>query len=38
MKFERSWSLGNVITLIVILGSIVAQYGVNSQEVKTIKE
>ena len=38
MKFEKSWSLGNAVTLIVILASIFTQYGISSQEVVVIKE
>jgi hypothetical protein len=38
MKFEKSWSLGNAITLIVIMSSFIMQYGINSQEITTIKE
>ena len=38
MKFEKSWSLGNAVTLIVILGSIFTQYGISSQEVVVIKK
>ena len=38
MKFEKSWSLGNAITLIVIMGSMLIQFGTTSQEVKTIQE
>ena len=38
MKFEKSWSIGNAVTLIVILGSIFTQYGISSQEVVVIKK
>tara|TARA_Y100001972_G_C7650501_1_gene327067 strand:+ start:144 stop:425 length:282 start_codon:yes stop_codon:yes gene_type:complete len=38
MKFEKSWSVGNAITLIVIMASMFAQFGRTSQEVKTIQE
>jgi len=38
MKFEKSWSLGNAVTLIVILAGIFTQYGVSSQEVVVIKK
>ena len=38
VKFERTWSVGNVVTLFVIISSILMQYGINSQEITTIKE
>jgi len=38
MKFEKSWSLGNAITLVVIMASMFVQFGRTSQEVKTMKE
>ena len=38
MKFEKSWSIGNVATLIIIVASIFTQYGVSSQEVIVIKK
>ena len=38
MKFERSWSIGNAITLLVLMGSMFTQFGITSQEVKSIKE
>ena len=38
MKFEKSWSIGNAVTLIVIVGSIFTQYGISSQEVIVIKK
>ena len=38
MKFEKSWSIGNVVTLIVIIASIFTQYGISSQEVVVIKK
>ena len=38
MKFEKSWSIGNAVTLIVIVASIFTQYGVSSQEVIVIKK
>ena len=38
MKFEKSWSIGNAVTLIVIVGSIITQYGISSQEVVVIKK
>ena len=38
MKFEKSWSLGNIVTLIVILAGIFTQYGISSQEVIVIKD
>ena len=38
MKFEKSWSLGNAVTLIVILAGIFTQYGISSQEVIIDKE
>ena len=38
MKFEKSWSIGNAVTLIVILASIFTQYGITSQEVVVIKD
>ena len=38
MKFEKSWSLGNAVTLVVILAGIFTQYGISSQEVTVIKE
>ena len=38
MKFEKSWSLGNAVTLIVIVGSLFTQYGISSQEVVVIKK
>jgi len=38
MKFEKSWSVGNAITLIVIMASMFVQFGRTSQEVKTIQE
>ena len=38
MKFEKSWSIGNVATLIIIVASIFTQYGVSSQEVVVIKK
>ena len=38
MKFEKSWSLGNAITLVVIMSSMFVQFGRTSQEVKTMKE
>ena len=38
MKFEKSWSLGNAVTLIVILAGIFTQYGISSQEVVVIKD
>ena len=38
MKFEKSWSLGNAITLLVLMGSMFTQFGITSQEVKSIKE
>ena len=38
MKFEKSWSIGNAVTLIIILASIFTQYGITSQEVVVIKE
>ena len=38
MKFEKSWSLGNAVTLMVILAGIFTQYGISSQEVIVIKD
>ena len=38
MKFEKSWSLGNAVTLVVIVASIFTQYGISSQEVVIIKK
>ena len=38
MKFEKSWSIGNAITLLVLMGSMFTQFGITSQEVKSIKE
>ena len=38
MKFEKSWSIGNAVTLIVIVASIFTQYGISSQEVVIIKK
>jgi len=38
MKFEKSWSIGNAVTLIVIVASIFTQYGISSQEVVVIKK
>ena len=38
MKFEKSWSIGNVVTLVVIVASIFTQYGISSQEVVVIKD
>ena len=38
MKFEKSWSLGNAVTLVVIVASIFTQYGISSQEVVVIKD
>ena len=38
MKFERSWAIGNAITLLVLMGSMFTQFGITSQEVKSIKE
>tara|TARA_R110002096_G_scaffold259786_1_gene453211 strand:- start:616 stop:900 length:285 start_codon:yes stop_codon:yes gene_type:complete len=38
MKFEKSWSIGNAVTLVVIVASIFTQYGVSSQEVVVIKK
>ena len=38
MKFEKSWSLGNAVTLVVILAGIFTQYGISSQEVIAVKE
>ena len=38
MKFEKSWSIGNAVTLMVIVGSIFTQYGISSQEVVIIKK
>ena len=38
MKFEKSWSIGNAVTLIVIVASIFTQYGISSQEVVVIKD
>ena len=38
MKFEKTWSLGNAITLLVLMGSMFTQFGITSQEVKSIKE
>ena len=38
MKFEKSWSLGNAVTLVVILAGIFTQYGISSQEVIVIKD
>ena len=38
MKFEKSWSLGNAVTLVVIVASIFTQYGISSQEVTAVKE
>ena len=38
MKFEKSWSLGNAVTLVVIVASIFTQYGISSQEVIVIKK
>ena len=38
MKFEKSWSIGNAVTLMVIVGSIFTQYGISSQEVVVIKK
>ena len=38
MKFEKSWSIGNAVTLIIIVASIFTQYGVSSQEVVVIKK
>ena len=38
MKFEKSWSIGNAVTLMVILGGIFTQYGISSQEVVIIKK
>ena len=38
MKFEKSWSIGNAITLVVIMASMFVQFGRTSQEVKTMKE
>ena len=38
MKFEKSWSVGNAVTLIIIVASIFTQYGISSQEVVVIKD
>ena len=38
MKFEKSWSIGNAVTLMVIVGSLFTQYGISSQEVVIIKK
>ena len=38
MKFEKSWSLGNAVTLVVILAGIFTQYGISSQEIISVKE
>ena len=38
MNFEKSWSLGNAVTLVVILAGIFTQYGISSQEVIAVKE
>ena len=38
MKFDKSWSIGNAVTLIIIVGSIFTQYGISSQEVVVIKK
>jgi len=38
VKFEKSWSIGNAITLVVIMASMFVQFGRTSQEVKTIQE
>ena len=38
MKFEKSWSIGNAVTLVVIVGSLFTQYGISSQEVVVIKK
>ena len=38
MKFEKSWSIGNAVTLVVIVGSLFTQYGISSQEVVVIKD
>ena len=38
MKFEKSWSIGNAVTLIIILASIFTQYGITSQEGVVIKD
>ena len=38
MKFEKSWSIGNAVTLVIIVASIFTQYGVSSQEVVVIKK
>ena len=38
MKFEKSWSLGNAVTLVVILAGIFTQYGISSQEIIAVKE
>ena len=38
MKFEKSWSIGNAVTLMVIVGSLFTQYGISSQEVVVIKK
>ena len=38
MKFEKSWAIGNAVTLMVIVGSIFTQYGISSQEVVVIKK
>ena len=38
MKFEKSWSLGNAVTLVVIIAGIFTQYGISSQEVVVIKD
>jgi hypothetical protein len=38
MKFEKSWSMGNAITLLVLMGSMFTQFGITSQEVKSVKE
>ena len=38
MKFEKSWSIGNAITLLVLMGSMFIQFGRTSQEVESVKE
>jgi len=38
MKFERSWSVGNAITLLVLMASMFVQFGRTSQEVESVKE
>ncbi len=38
MKIEKSVSLGSVITLMVVVGSVFIQYGMTSHEIVVIKD